>query len=125
MEPEINVDSLSGSRLFTVLGNATCRTLCVFCDGVGLEHPRTRINAKMTTENTLPLPILSASISCDFAFFAVDQAVHTVENEIVSGETLRGRKVLVVDDAVIFLSLATRILEPTGAMVLTARNGVD
>ena len=37
----------------------------------------------------------------------------------------KGKKILLVDDASVFLSLAGKMLERTGAQILSARNGVD
>lgn len=37
----------------------------------------------------------------------------------------KGKKILLVDDALVFLSLAGKMLERTGAHILTARNGID
>lgn len=37
----------------------------------------------------------------------------------------KGKKILLVDDAMVFLSLAGKMLERTGAHILTARNGID
>src|SRR5262249_7351130 len=37
----------------------------------------------------------------------------------------KGKKILLVDDASVFLSLAGKMLERTGAHILTAQNGID
>lgn len=37
----------------------------------------------------------------------------------------KGKKILLVDDASVFLSLAGKMLERTGAQILSARNGLD
>lgn len=38
---------------------------------------------------------------------------------------MKNKKILLVDDANLFLEVAKQILKPTGAQILTARNGID
>lgn len=45
--------------------------------------------------------------------------------DMMPGAVTKGKKILLVDDASVFLSLAGKMLERTGAHILTARNGID